>query len=185
MSQISHKNAEITLPESQDGNRNSGAGGETSVFGSSGKQVQSSILNIGWFSNSCFLGQFVWVYLGPSEITWKNNNLCWSRVTHVVIFILVGLSAFMSSILAKIPMPVFKKQFVGFWRSHSQVLYGVFLYMGINSLDGIQMWEVGPEASVEMFFLIQVRPNVAFWDAEEIPTGLPISSCNSHIKGKG
>ena len=136
-------------------------------------------------TNICFLGQFVWVYLGPSEITWKNNNLCWSRVTHVVIFILVGLSAFMSSILAKIPMPVFKKQFVGFWRSHSQVLYGVFLYMGINSLDGIQMWEVGPEASVEMFFLIQVRPNVAFWDAEEIPTGLPISSCNSHIKGKG
>ena len=74
MSQISHKNAEITLPESQDGNRNSGAGGETSVFGSSGKQVQSSILNIGWFSNSCFLGQFVWVYLGPSEITWKTTT---------------------------------------------------------------------------------------------------------------
>jgi len=49
-----------------------------------------------------------------------------NRVTHVVIFILIGLSAFMSPILAKIPMPV---------------LYGVFLYMGINSLDGIQMFD--------------------------------------------
>jgi len=49
-----------------------------------------------------------------------------NRVTHVVIFILIGLSAFMSPILARIPMPV---------------LYGVFLYMGINSLDGIQMFD--------------------------------------------
>jgi sodium bicarbonate transporter 10 len=30
-----------------------------------------------------------------------------NRVTHIVIFILVGLSAFMSPILSMIPMPVF------------------------------------------------------------------------------
>ena len=48
------------------------------------------------------------------------------RVTHVIIFILVGLSAFMAPLLSKIPMPV---------------LYGVFLYMGINSLDGLQMFD--------------------------------------------
>ena len=48
------------------------------------------------------------------------------RVTHITIFILVGLSAFLSPILKKIPMPV---------------LYGVFLYMGINSLDGLQFFD--------------------------------------------
>ena len=48
------------------------------------------------------------------------------RVTHVIIFILVGLSAFLSPVLKKIPMPV---------------LYGVFLYMGINSLDGLQFFD--------------------------------------------
>ena len=48
------------------------------------------------------------------------------RVTHIIIFIMVGLSAFLSPILKKIPMPV---------------LYGVFLYMGINSLDGLQFFD--------------------------------------------
>ena len=48
------------------------------------------------------------------------------RVTHVTIFILVGLSAFLSPLLKRIPMPV---------------LYGVFLYMGINSLDGLQFFD--------------------------------------------
>merc|ERR1719242_13955 len=47
------------------------------------------------------------------------------RVTHVLIFITVGLSVFMTPILGKIPMPV---------------LYGVFLFMGVSSLDGLQFF---------------------------------------------
>ncbi|XP_004588338.4 sodium bicarbonate cotransporter 3 isoform X2 [Ochotona princeps] len=45
------------------------------------------------------------------------------RVTGLMIFILMGLSVFMTSVLKFIPMPV---------------LYGVFLYMGVSSLKGIQ-----------------------------------------------
>ncbi|KAL7976741.1 hypothetical protein Chor_008690 [Crotalus horridus] len=45
------------------------------------------------------------------------------RVTGLMIFVLMGLSVFMTSILKFIPMPV---------------LYGVFLYMGASSLKGIQ-----------------------------------------------
>jgi len=47
------------------------------------------------------------------------------RVTHILIFITIGLSVFMRKILGKIPMPV---------------LYGVFLYMGTASLDGLQFY---------------------------------------------
>lgn len=45
------------------------------------------------------------------------------RITHIVIFVLVGLSVFMTPMLKFIPMPV---------------LYGIFLYMGISSLNGLQ-----------------------------------------------
>ncbi|XP_034548227.1 solute carrier family 4 member 4a isoform X2 [Notolabrus celidotus] len=48
------------------------------------------------------------------------------RVTGVVVFILTGLSVFMSPILKFIPMPV---------------LYGVFLYMGVASLNGVQFMD--------------------------------------------
>ncbi|XP_053204629.1 sodium-driven chloride bicarbonate exchanger-like isoform X3 [Panonychus citri] len=48
------------------------------------------------------------------------------RVTHICIFILCGLSVFMTSVLRNIPMPV---------------LYGVFLYMGTSSLKGSQFFE--------------------------------------------
>jgi len=48
------------------------------------------------------------------------------RVTHVLIFITVGLSVFLTPILSKIPMPV---------------LYGVFLYMGVASLNGLQFFD--------------------------------------------
>lgn len=41
------------------------------------------------------------------------------RVTGIVTFILIGISVFMTKVLCYIPMPV---------------LYGVFLYMGINAL---------------------------------------------------
>ncbi|XP_019600814.2 sodium bicarbonate cotransporter 3 isoform X8 [Rhinolophus sinicus] len=48
------------------------------------------------------------------------------RVTGLMIFILMGLSVFMTSALKFIPMPV---------------LYGVFLYMGVSSLKGIQFFD--------------------------------------------
>nr|XP_033497172.1 sodium bicarbonate cotransporter 3-like [Epinephelus lanceolatus] len=48
------------------------------------------------------------------------------RVTGFMIFVLMGCSVFMTSILKFIPMPV---------------LYGVFLYMGVSSLKGIQLFD--------------------------------------------
>ncbi|XP_010022855.1 PREDICTED: sodium bicarbonate cotransporter 3-like, partial [Nestor notabilis] len=48
------------------------------------------------------------------------------RVTGLMIFVLMGLSVFMTSVLKFIPMPV---------------LYGVFLYMGVSSLKGIQFFD--------------------------------------------
>ncbi|MCJ8735669.1 hypothetical protein PDJAM_G00249890 [Pangasius djambal] len=48
------------------------------------------------------------------------------RLTGVLIFTLMGCSVFMTSILKFIPMPV---------------LYGVFLYMGVSSLKGIQFFD--------------------------------------------
>ncbi|KAM9654739.1 electroneutral sodium bicarbonate exchanger 1-like [Morphnus guianensis] len=46
------------------------------------------------------------------------------RVTGLLIFVLMGCSVFFTSVLKFIPMPV---------------LYGVFLYMGVSSLRGIQV----------------------------------------------
>eukprot|EP00096_Caligus_rogercresseyi_P001661 TRINITY_DN1279_c0_g1_i1.p1 TRINITY_DN1279_c0_g1~~TRINITY_DN1279_c0_g1_i1.p1 ORF type:complete len:798 (+),score=183.56 TRINITY_DN1279_c0_g1_i1:38-2395(+) len=48
------------------------------------------------------------------------------RVTHVLIFLSIGLSVFMTPMLSLIPMPV---------------LYGVFLYMGVASLNGLQFFD--------------------------------------------
>ncbi|XP_066547171.1 sodium bicarbonate cotransporter 3 isoform X1 [Amia ocellicauda] len=48
------------------------------------------------------------------------------RVTGLMIFLLMGMSVFMTSVLKFIPMPV---------------LYGVFLYMGVSSLKGIQFFD--------------------------------------------
>ncbi|XP_066234050.1 electrogenic sodium bicarbonate cotransporter 4 isoform X2 [Saccopteryx leptura] len=48
------------------------------------------------------------------------------RVTGTIVFILTGISVFLAPVLKYIPMPV---------------LYGVFLYMGVASLNGIQFWE--------------------------------------------
>jgi hypothetical protein len=48
------------------------------------------------------------------------------RVTGIITFILIGMSVFMAKVLAYIPMPV---------------LYGVFLYMGIAALGGIQLFD--------------------------------------------
>ncbi|CAG9862745.1 unnamed protein product, partial [Phyllotreta striolata] len=48
------------------------------------------------------------------------------RVTHILIFLSIGLSVFITPMLGYIPMPV---------------LYGVFLYMGISSLKGLQFFD--------------------------------------------
>ena len=48
------------------------------------------------------------------------------RVTHFVIFLLVGLSVFMTPILKFIPMPV---------------LYGIFLYMGTAPLADMHFYD--------------------------------------------
>lgn len=46
------------------------------------------------------------------------------RVTHLMIFIFIGISVLLTSVLRFIPMPV---------------LFGVFLYMGVSSLRGMQL----------------------------------------------
>lgn len=48
------------------------------------------------------------------------------RVTHIMIFLTIGLSVFLTPMLGHIPMPV---------------LYGVFLYMGVASLGGLQFYD--------------------------------------------
>ncbi|XP_063066660.1 electrogenic sodium bicarbonate cotransporter 1 isoform X2 [Engraulis encrasicolus] len=48
------------------------------------------------------------------------------RVTGIIVFVLTGLSVFMAPVLKFIPMPV---------------LYGVFLYMGVASLNGVQFMD--------------------------------------------
>lgn len=48
------------------------------------------------------------------------------RVTHVMIFLTIGLSVFLTPMLGHIPMPV---------------LFGVFLYMGAASLKGLQFFD--------------------------------------------
>ncbi|XP_018102990.2 electroneutral sodium bicarbonate exchanger 1 [Xenopus laevis] len=48
------------------------------------------------------------------------------RITGLMIFVLMGCSVFMTTVLKFIPMPV---------------LYGVFLYMGVSSLRGIQFFD--------------------------------------------
>ncbi|XP_057657143.1 sodium-driven chloride bicarbonate exchanger isoform X3 [Diorhabda carinulata] len=48
------------------------------------------------------------------------------RVTHILIFASIGLSVFLTPMLGHIPMPV---------------LFGVFLYMGISSLKGLQFFD--------------------------------------------
>ncbi|CAH8658768.1 unnamed protein product [Dicrocoelium dendriticum] len=56
------------------------------------------------------------VYLGCRE----------QRVTGFLIFLFIGLSVFMTGLLSHIPMAV---------------LYGIFLFMGISSLHGVQMMQ--------------------------------------------
>lgn len=48
------------------------------------------------------------------------------RVTHILIFLTIGCSVLLTPLLSHIPMPV---------------LFGVFLYMGVASLKGLQFFD--------------------------------------------
>ncbi|XP_067843096.1 anion exchange protein 3-like [Heptranchias perlo] len=61
----------------------------------------------------------------PGEKT-KVEEVKEQRITGMVVALLVGLSMQMSTILQQIPM---------------SVLFGIFLYMGVTSLTGIQLYE--------------------------------------------
>ncbi|XP_009322552.1 PREDICTED: electrogenic sodium bicarbonate cotransporter 4 [Pygoscelis adeliae] len=56
----------------------------------------------------------------------QGHSIAEQRVTGIIVFVLTGISVFLAPILKYIPMPV---------------LYGVFLYMGVASLNGIQFWD--------------------------------------------
>ncbi|PAA67463.1 hypothetical protein BOX15_Mlig025573g1 [Macrostomum lignano] len=60
-----------------------------------------------------------------------------NRVTGLLVFLCIGLSVFMSPLLRHIPMPV---------------LYGVFLFMGVASLNGMQLFD-------RFLLLLQPRKN--------------------------
>lgn len=66
-----------------------------------------------------------------------------NRLSHIIIFIMIGLSVIMTPILRKIPMPV---------------LFGVFLYMGIAALKGIQFFD----RILIMFMPNKYQPDYSF-----------------------
>jgi len=66
-----------------------------------------------------------------------------NRVTHFLIFVFIGLSVVMTPVLRKIPTPV---------------LFGVFLYMGISALKGLQFFD-----RLLIFFMpLKYQPDYAF-----------------------
>lgn len=65
------------------------------------------------------------------------------RVTHVLIFITIGCSVFLTPLLSHIPMPV---------------LFGVFLYMGAASLRGLQLFD----RILIMFMPVKYQPDHLF-----------------------
>ncbi|XP_067385942.1 electroneutral sodium bicarbonate exchanger 1 isoform X1 [Emydura macquarii macquarii] len=98
------------------------------------------------------------------------------RVTGLMIFVLMGCSVFMTAVLKFIPMPV---------------LYGVFLYMGVSSLRGIQFFDrvklFGmpakhqpdfiylrhvPLRKVHLFTLIQLTCLVLLWVIKVSPAAI-------------
>ncbi|XP_051016323.1 electroneutral sodium bicarbonate exchanger 1 [Acomys russatus] len=98
------------------------------------------------------------------------------RVTGLMIFVLMGCSVFMTTVLQFIPMPV---------------LYGVFLYMGVSSLQGIQFFDrlklLGmpakhqpdfiylrhvPLRKVHLFTLVQFTCLVLLWVIKASPAAI-------------
>ncbi|XP_018334831.1 sodium-driven chloride bicarbonate exchanger isoform X1 [Agrilus planipennis] len=96
------------------------------------------------------------------------------RVTHILIFLTIGLSVFLTPILKHIPMPV---------------LFGVFLYMGVSSLKGLQFFDrilimfmppkyqpdymflrQVPIKRVHMFTLIQLACLIVLWTIKSFST---------------
>ena len=94
------------------------------------------------------------------------------RVTHIVVFIFIGLSVFMAPMLSMIPMPV---------------LFGLFLFMGVASLNGLQMFDRlclllmpkkyqpdltylrrVPLSRVNLFTFIQLTSLIGLWVVKDI-----------------
>lgn len=75
------------------------------------------------------------------------------RATHIMIFLTIGCSVFLTPLLSNIPMAV---------------LYGVFLYMGAASLKGLQLFDrilimfMPVKYQPDYMFLRQVRENLVF-----------------------
>lgn len=75
------------------------------------------------------------------------------RVTHILIFLMIGCSVLLTPLLRHIPMPV---------------LFGVFLYMGVASLKGLQFFDrilimfMPAKYQPDFMFLRQVRFRVIF-----------------------
>lgn len=65
------------------------------------------------------------------------------RMTHIMIFLTIGCSVFLTPLLRNIPMPV---------------LYGVFLYMGSASLKGLQLFD----RILIMFMPVKYQPDFLF-----------------------
>lgn len=65
------------------------------------------------------------------------------RVTHVMIFFTIGMSVLLTPLLRNIPMPV---------------LFGVFLYMGVASLKGLQFFD----RIIIMFMPVKYQPDFMF-----------------------
>ena len=103
---------------------------------------------------------------------------CILRSIFIVIIILIGLSVFMAPMLSNIPMPV---------------LFGLFLFMGVASLNGLQMFDRlclffmpkkyqpdltylrrVPLSKVHLFTTIQVLSLAGLWIVKDIKS---ISIC--------
>uniref|UniRef100_A0A8R1I2N9 Anion exchange protein n=1 Tax=Caenorhabditis japonica TaxID=281687 RepID=A0A8R1I2N9_CAEJA len=65
------------------------------------------------------------------------------RVTGIVTFLIIGLSVLATNVLGRIPMPV---------------LYGVFLYMGISALGGIQLFD----RTLLLFMPMKYQPDTIY-----------------------
>ncbi|XP_053675323.1 sodium bicarbonate cotransporter 3 isoform X4 [Anopheles nili] len=65
------------------------------------------------------------------------------RVTHILIFLMIGCSVLLTPLLSHIPMPV---------------LYGVFLYMGVSALKGLQFFD----RLLIMFMPAKYQPDYMF-----------------------